>query len=251
MSNLYCMEDYLDEIKLKLTGDLLESELDDDTIAKIVKSALRELNRYITDTSLITIPFKECIDLSDPKDTKGQEIEVNSISMVYRAKGMGNSSSSEGGSSESFDPMEVARWQMLSGMGNLMNFQDAVYNYSAWSTVQQLQNTTSTDMAFIFDKHTHKLYINSSNGRPDYVTIEYIPVFTEVEQICSEYWQDMLVRLSIALTKCTLGRIRTRYVIANSPVQQDGERILQEGNEELSYLREMLLQNSELCYPVD
>lgn len=249
MSNLYNMNDYLDEIKLKLTGDLLESELDDDTLAKIVKSALRELNRYITDTSLITIPFKECIDLSNPKDTKGQEIEVNSISMVYRASGLGDSTSEQ--SSESFDPMEVARWQMLSGMGNLMNFQDAVYNYSAWSTIQQIQNTTSTDMAFMYDKHTQKLYINSANSRPEYITIEYIPVFTEVEQICSEYWQDMLMRLALALTKCTLGRIRTRYVIGNSPIQQDGDRILQEGNEELALVREMLLQNSELCYPLD
>ena len=37
------IDDFRDEIKLKLTGDLLESELDDDTLNKIIKSALREL----------------------------------------------------------------------------------------------------------------------------------------------------------------------------------------------------------------
>lgn len=249
MSNLYNMTDYLDEIKLKLTGDLLESELDDDTLAKIVKSGLRELNRYITDTSLITIPYKQCIDLSNPNDTKGEELDVNSVIMVYRSQGLGDSASSTG--SSSFDPMEVARWQMLSGMGNLMNFQDAVYNYSAWSTLQQIQNTTSTDLAFFYDKRKNKLYINVSNGSPEYVTIEYIPIFTEVEQICSEYWQDMLLRLSIALTKTTLGRIRTRYTQTNALWQQDGDKILQEGQEELTQIREMLLQNSELGYPMD
>ena len=41
------IDDFRDEIKLKLTGDLLESELDDDTLNKIIKSALRELQRYI------------------------------------------------------------------------------------------------------------------------------------------------------------------------------------------------------------
>ena len=63
------IDDFRDEIKLKLTGDLLESELDDDTLNKIIKSALRELQRYINYTRLITIPYKPCIDLSKKEDT--------------------------------------------------------------------------------------------------------------------------------------------------------------------------------------
>ena len=34
------LADYREEIKLKLTGDMLESELDDNTINRIIKSAL-------------------------------------------------------------------------------------------------------------------------------------------------------------------------------------------------------------------
>ena len=140
---------------------------------------------------------------------------------------------------------------MLSGMGNLKYFQDAVYNYSAWTTLQQIRNTTSTDLAFKFDKSTKKLYINTSTGTPDYITIEYIPVIKTVEEIKNEYWEDILVRLSLALTKVTVGRIRSRYTQSNALWQGDGEAILQEGQEELKELREQMLENSELYYPID
>ena len=56
------LEDVRDEIKLKLTGDLLEFELEDSTLDKVIQSAIRELQRYITTTRLLTIPFKNCID---------------------------------------------------------------------------------------------------------------------------------------------------------------------------------------------
>lgn len=242
------IDDFRDEIKLKLTGDLLESELDDDTLNKIIKSALRELQRYINHTRLITIPYKSCIDLSKKEDTNNVKIDVNSVVMVYRTDELSGASGNTGSSS---DPMQVAQWQLLSGMGNIMYFQDAVYNYGAWTTLQQLKNTTSTDLAFRFDKDSDKLYINVSNGTPANITIEYIPIISDVDDIKSPYWIDILLRLSIALTKVTIGRIRTRYTQSNALWQGDGDTILQEGREELSNLREMLLQNSELTYPID
>ena len=241
------LQDVRDEIKLKLTGDLLEFELEDETIDKVIASAIRELQRYITTTRLITIPFKQCIDLSNPDDTNGEELNVNYVAMIYRTDELGGNTTS----SSSYDPMQVAQWQMLSGMGNLKYFQDAVYNYSAWTTLQQIRNTTSTDLAFKFDKVTKKLYINTSTGTPDYITIEYIPVIKDVEEIQSEYWEDILVRLSLALTKVTIGRIRSRYTQSNALWQGDGETILQEGQEELKELREALVNNSELYFPID
>lgn len=242
------IDDFRDEIKLKLTGDILESELDDDTLNKIIKSALRELQRYINHTRLITVPYKHCIDLSNKEDTNNVEIDVNSVVMVYRTEDLAGTT--ESGES-SVDPMQVAQWQLLSGMGNIMYFQDAIYNYGAWTTLQQIKNTTSTDLAFRFDKDSSKLYINVSSGTPRNITIEYIPVIHDVEEITSNYWIDVLMRLSIALTKVTVGRIRTRYTQSNALWQGDGDTILAEGKEELNNLREMLLQNSELTYPID
>lgn len=244
------LEDVRDEIKLKLTGDLLEFELEDDTLDKVIQSAIRELQRYITTTRLLTIPFQPCIDLSNTEDENGDPIDVNYVVMIYRTDDLGGTTSNTTEVS-SYDPMQVAQWQLLSGMGNLTYFQDAVYNYSSWVTLQQLRNTTSTDLAFKFDKVTKKLYINVSTGTPKSITIEYIPVIKSVEDINSEYWEDILVRLSLALTKVTVGRIRSRYTQSNALWQGDGETILQEGQEELKELRQALLDNSELYFPID
>lgn len=241
------LADYREEIQLKLTGDLLESELDDNTINKIIKSAVRELQRYYTSTNLITIPYKNCIDLSDPEMTNDEQIFVNSVVMVYRTEDLSGGNTSTGFS----DPMQVAQWQIVSGMGNLQNFQDAVYNYASWTTIGQIRNTVSTDLAFKFDKSTNKLYINVSAGTPSNITIEYIPIIRDVSEITSEYWKDMLMRLAIALTKVTIGRIRTRYTQSNALWVQDGDTILAEGRDELNALRETLLANSELTYPID
>ena len=243
------LADYREEIKLKLTGDMLESELDDNTINSIIKSALRELQRYITSTRLVTIPFKPCTDLSNEEDTNNEKLNVNSVVMIYRTEDLSGTNGITSGSIS--DPMQVAQWQLISGMGNLTNFQDAVYNYSAWTTLEQIRNTISTDLSFRFDKHTNKLYINVSSGAPKSITVEYIPIIQDVEEITSDYWVDMLMRLSIALTKVTVGRIRTRYTQSNALWQQDGDTILSEGREELTNIREMLLANSELCYPID
>ena len=61
----------------------------------------------------------------------------------------------------------------------------------------------STDMAFREDKHNHKLYINSSSS-PKSVTIEFIPKLKSAEDIQSDYWQDILIRMCVALTKLHL-----------------------------------------------
>ena len=44
------MLDYINEIKLELTGNILALELDDSTLESVVKKALREVQRYIDST---------------------------------------------------------------------------------------------------------------------------------------------------------------------------------------------------------
>ena len=128
---------------------------------------------------------------------------------------------------------------------------DYALNYAAWSTSLQVRNTLSTDLAFRYDKVTNKLYINVSSGVPTYITIEYVPRFDSVDQITTDYWIDILLRLSTALTKIAVGRVRTRYTQSNALWTQDGETILTEGKEELNAIREHLLANTQLTYGID
>jgi hypothetical protein len=73
------LETYRDELKLKLTGGVLDLEIDDPTLDKVINSAFREIQRYIDTTRLATIPYSGCIDLTG----KG----VSSVSRVFRTQG--------------------------------------------------------------------------------------------------------------------------------------------------------------------
>jgi hypothetical protein len=233
---------YKEEILFKLTGGILDCELGDAELDLVLNSALREVQRYIDTTVIKTIPFDNCIDLSD--------YNVSSVSRAYRAKGfMANDSSDN--SPTPADPMYASQWQLLSGTGNMYNFNDYVYNYAAYNTLQQIRNTTSTDLAFRYDKSSNKLYINIATSKPANVTIEYVPRYQDVSEINSDYWIDIIVRLATALAKVTLGRIRTRYTQSNALWTQDGQQILDEGNNELTDIREKLQASTQLCYPID
>lgn len=201
------MAAYKDEVRVKLGGSVLELELDDSNLEKVINSAFREIQRYIDTTRLATIPYTPCIDLSD--------MGVSSVSRVFRHKGyLGNTSEVEG--SSMVDPVYAAQWQLLSGSGSMYNVQDWTYRYGAWNTMLQIRNTMSTDLIFRFDKHTNYLYINCAFDKPSFITIEYVPRYNNVEEIVSDYWIDKLVLLATALTKVTLGRIRNRYTQSNA-----------------------------------
>lgn len=234
---------YIDEIKLRLTGGVLDLELDDATIDALINSAFREVQRYIDTTKIITIPYQPCIDFTDCK--------VNAVVRVYRAEGYIGTGGMYSDGTMPVDPMYASQWQLLSGVGNLYNFSDFVLNYASWNTLLQIRNTTSTDLAFRYDRQGNHLYINIATGAPKLITIEFVPRYDDVSEIISDYWIDIIMQLSVALGKIALGRIRSRYNLSNALWVQDGERILEEGNAELSALREKLSANTQLCYPID
>jgi hypothetical protein len=236
------LEDVLDEIKLELTGHLLDMEIDDETLVSVVKKALRELTRYWDESRLITIPFASCIDL----EGKFFDEQVSSIVKVYRTEGMGDS----GNLSIINDPVQMAQFAIFSNGGTMYNLNDYVMNYASWMSMYQIKNTMSTDLSFKEDRHNKKLYINNYNT-PSMITIEYIPKLNSTEDIQSDYWIDILVKYCIALTKIVLGRIRTRFSQTNALWTQDGEKILEEGNTELKELREILRVNSNMVYIID
>ena len=236
------LDGVLDEIKLELTGYILEMEITDETLVSVVKKALRELERFWDETTLLTVPYSSCIDL----DGEFFNEKVSSIVKVYRTEGSGNSS----GVSVMNDPIQMAQFAIFSNGGTMYNLNDYIMNYTSWMTLNKIQNTMSTDLAFKEDRHNKKLYINNHNA-PRMITIEYIPKLTSVEDIQSDYWIDILIKYCVALTKVVLGRIRTRFSQTNALWTQDGDKILEEGNTELKELREILRINSNMNFLID
>lgn len=236
------MSAYTDEIKLALTGGVLDLELDDAALQKIVNSALREIQRYICSTKIITLPYQRCIDL--------KPYNPNSVTNVYRARADASTSNSEYDYS-GVDPVQVGLWQLTSNTGNMYNFTDYVSRFASWSTMQQIGNTLSTDLAYYYEDDTKQLYINTSLDQGSAVTIEYVPRFDSVDQIKSDYWIDVLMRMSKAIAKITVGRIRSKYTQTNALWQNDGANILAEGTAELEELRTQLKHDTQLIFPID
>lgn len=236
------MSDYMDDIKLELTGGRLELEITDEVIEKLILKAFREIKRYIDETRLIEVPFSGCIDLSG--------FPHNHIVNVYRSETTGDTGLNEGISA--IDPMYA---QMMvafgSAGGTIYNLQNYVLNYASYVSLEQMRNTVSTDLNWRESKQDEKLYINVSSGKPKKITIEYVPEFDDVDEVKTSHWQDLLYRLSLALVKKTLGRIRTRFTLSSSPWQQDGETMLEEGTKEEENIRELMRKNTSLFLPVD
>lgn len=234
----------LDEIKLTLTGQVLDLEIEEATLIAVVNKAMREIERYWDETTMITVPFASCIDLSGD----AFEEHVSSIVRVYRNNSIGMETDQVNAMT---DPMFAQQWLLFSNGGTTYNLTDYVLNYSAWSTVSQIKNTISSDLSFKEDRHNKKLYINNYMSAPSAITIEYIPKIRNVEDIKSDYWIDILIKLSTALAKIVLGRIRTRFSQSNALWAQDGEKLLEEGNTEYKELSEILRTNSNYVFGID
>lgn len=238
------LEDIIDEIRLELTGHVLDMEIEDETLVSVIKKALRELERYWDESTMITLPYASCINL----EGEFFKEQVSSIVKVYRTEGLGDSNE---GLSVMSDPLVMSQFALFSNGGTMYNLQDYVMNYASWMTMYKIKNTLSTDLSFKEDRHNNKLYINSANSAPRMITIEYIPKLRSVEDIKSDYWIDILLKYCIALTKVVLGRIRTRFTQSNALWTQDGDKILEEGNTELKELRETLRLNANMVYVID
>ena len=131
---------------------------------------------------------------------------------------------------------------------NKSDAEDYMLNYMSYNTILQMRNTTSTDLAYIYDRDSQKLYINVASNAPSNITVEYIPIYQDVSEITSDYWTDVLIRMAVAKTKIVAGRVRSRYTQSNAIWTQDGRDILAEGTSELQELRQTLTSNTALFY---
>ena len=233
------LQDLVDEIKLEVFAcGILESELTDANIKSVVQKEIRELERFLDETTMITVPFASCIDTTN--------FEHVSIVNVFRASGYGGV---EDASNGMVDPVWAQQWMVFSNLGTMYNLQDYLLNFVAWNTMSQIRNTMSSELGFVEDRHTNKLYIHA-NAYPSFITIEYIPKINDVEEIKSSYWIDVLQKLCVGMIKVIIGRIRTRAKQSGALWEQDGDTLLQEGTEELKELRTKLEENDALCAPL-
>lgn len=220
--------EYLDDMHLAVPWS--ESELEPGTDVKILMMAFRELKRHIHEYAQLTVPYMQRISL--------KKYRVKDFLEVRRATtppglGVGSPSGSVFASLAGMVPI-----------GGTSIIQPYLDYYTETMLVQTIKNTVSTDLQYNYDEQNQLLYLSANLPYPAQVTITYIPDYKGPEDVKTSYWQDWLRRLAIAHLKIYVGQKRSKMKIPNSPVQLNGDAILQEGLTELKEIREFMAQNN-------
>lgn len=221
-------KDYVRYVEIQLGGDIVNIEADC-RIPDIVDMAFGELKHYITDTETMTLPYSQVIDLEGKN--------VGNIAYIMR----GQTTSGPGGFQ---DVMYIySRQNALSSY--------TLTDYARGLMANQNKSALATDLDFHHDKRNEKLYVYAQQSIPSTITLVYTPDYEDVEDIISEFWQNILKRLALAMTKEVLGRIRGKYTLNSATYNLDGDRLLQEAQSELSEIRSYLNDSTDLLLPID
>jgi len=222
------VNDYCDYIKTSLGGSVVNIEVEED-IPKIVNYAFTELKNYIMDPQTITLPWSTVMDLSPYK--------IANVISIERAKNLIGPGGLQG---------IMFVYSRLATGGT-----PSVTDIARYTLANQNKNAISTDADFYYDKVNQKLYTYFFAPYPETITLNYTPMLEDVTQIYEPYWQDLLRRLALAMTKEILGRVRGKYDLQSSTYKLDGERLLTEAQSELTEIRTFLRENSDLLLPLD
>ena len=223
------VQEYLDDMHMAVPWTEEEAKNGEDM--KILMYAFRELKRNLHEYADLTVPYRERISVKD--------LKVKDFISVRRANvpaGLNVDNSSIGNVFTS-----------LAGMA-------AVPNSSAYRTyfdyyvqtmlVQQIKNTVSEDLQYLYDQQNQYLYVSANLPKPTYVTITYFPEYDDPSELKTSFAQDWMRRLAIAHFKIYVGEKRSKVKIPGSPVQLNGTELLNEGREELQEKRDYLGKNN-------
>lgn len=225
-------EQYVKYIKLQLGAPIVWVELEE-MLDDVVDMAFQELKGYITDCETMTVPYSNVIDLTGKK--------VASIAYVMRGAPNVSVSGLQ-------DMMYIyTSRNRTSGVTNSFTLSD----YARALLVQQNKNALSTDLDFMYDRKEEKLYLYEQKVVSATVTLVYTPDYEDVEEIYEPFWQNLLKRLALAMTKEALGRIRGKYTLGSATYNLDADQLLSEAQSELTEIRTFLNSNKDLLLPMD
>lgn len=223
------MEEIVDEVSLML-GLPANENVENIQIERAVLVAFRELKRYIKTPVEKTVPYQTRLDLTSLGIVTKK---VLNVMPSYPRIGLTMSSIDSG---NVFQVAAAVNTYSAIGNTSSINIRPIVTEMA----MAQVRNTLSTDFQWDYDSCNKVVYCTHRDPRPAAVTIRYVPDFKDVSEINNDTWIDYLIRLSEAYMKKALGRSRSKYKIAGSNVELDGEQLLDEANADLATIREEL-----------
>lgn len=218
-----------ERIRLRLgqiSGLKARIELDEKDISGLISMSLDELVEKVDTPSMLLLPYSEIIDLRDKK--------IASIDFVTRAEvpyGVTDG--------VSLDPFYLSNTVMIGNSTAGASLSSVMQTQAMYAIRAMAQNTVQAELVHFHDLHRQTLMVSYSGARPNAVSIIYRPLIQSVEDLPSNTWATLLVRLASAHGKIIIGRIRTKYTVPGSPVSL-GAEILAEGLQELQAIYDEL-----------
>lgn len=221
------MEDYEAAVKFGFGGDIIETELDG-SYPQIIEEALRQAKVYMKESRIKTYPWAKVIDTTNDRILRVQRIFRGTASDLSAAGANIN------------DPAGFDLWLGSAVIGQGANYA-GVYSFaqqfSRLSKYQQIFNSIGSDIDYKYNYAEKKLY-PISNRPPSSFTIYYVLDYDNVEQVEAPEWQNMIVRLAIAIGKMTLGKIRGSWKQTSPLHETNAAEYVSEGNAEYALVVE-------------
>lgn len=239
------IEEYKDIILTRLGSPLLDIEVESENnkqVEKIIKSAFYELKEYIDTPYYQTIPFS-----SNGMDVSSYN--VRAVLFVTRAN-INLVNALENTGALLWSPLTTMMNQSIN-MGYQQSQHGFMQDYAATLQYRQLRNTLAKDLEYTFDPNRKILYVFQLIPQAASITMVYNKILNNIEEIEDPYWQNLLIRLSLAYTKEVIGRIRSKYKPSSAPYELDGETLIGEAREELQEIRNFLNENNNTFIPMD
>lgn len=202
----------IERIKNRMGGFGVNIEAGEEIISSFVDTAVDMLSPYINDTEFITRTAKKVIDLSDEN--------VVDVVKIYPNRPMFSS----------YEQLDLFRHH------NYANMEDRMTMPMRISQIEDYINRS-----FRFDDRDKKLYIDDYVGE---ITIEVIKELS-LESLKDRNDINWIYKYALALTKESVGRVRSKFEVNGAPYQTDGREIVQEGKDEIRELEDQLEQRGK------
>lgn len=194
----------IEDIKLTLGGTVLDLEITDTDIERIILKAYRVAKPYISEVKKITRQASRKMDLRNDK-----------VLDVFRV---------------------IPTIPSIHGDEMLFDFQ--VYSSQKVLDIGMVQRSAMRDIYYPFDFQDGFLYL-SEGYVMGMVTLECI-VDLDISELKDERVVTWIESYATALCKETIGRIRSKFKSNNLPVELDGETLLSEAQSEKTDLENSL-----------
>lgn len=219
------MEEVVQEVSFRL-GIPSNRNVENMQIEQAVNIAFREIKSCMGTSTLKTVPYARRVDLLANDIFTSR---VRNVIAAYPKVGL---------NLYNLDSTNVFQLAASAKFGGISSSTSNLDPLITQLSMAQVSNCLSTDFQWRYDLDNQCIYITCKAPTPAQVTIEYVPDYKDVSEINNPVWIDILIRLSEAYMKKSLGRSRSKYTVEGSNVSLDGNILLEEANSELESLHE-------------